>query len=165
MTRRILWQPVRRDELARAETADLVIDHADDPERLPNPVPSGPRFGLDLGAPVADQDCPVAFPGGLESEIVIDATIGEHDPGRVRRPLQVGARIRGIGRLLKVEDRWREDGWKGRRGGHGDGKIDPGMRNRPDSPVSQVWSGEPLERPGLKIGGVDHEARAGSVVG
>lgn len=104
MTRRILWQPVRRDELARAETADLVIDHADDPERLPNPVPSGPRFGLDLGAPVADQDCPVAFPGGLESEIVIDATIGEHDPGRVRRPLQVGARIWGIGRLLKVED-------------------------------------------------------------
>src|SRR5205823_1973752 len=82
----------RRDRLVLTKRTHLVVDYGEHARELRDPVASGTRMVCDVPAPVADQDGVVLLPHHLEAEVVVHASVREHDPVGIWR--RADARVR-----------------------------------------------------------------------
>ena len=67
------------DDLALAQRAYLIVDEAEHPIGVLRPVALRFLLGLQLAAGIAHENGLVSLPRGFQSEIVIDAAVGEDD--------------------------------------------------------------------------------------
>jgi hypothetical protein len=92
----------------------------------------------------------------LQAEVVVDATVGQHEPAAVTVVRERGlttAQARGGW----VDDIWRQIRREGRRRRHRDGQLQRGVRETAGAIVAQVGSSEAHNHAGLQARRVERE--------